>query len=185
MEITPTNIPDVLIIKPTVFTDERGYFFESYNSEKLSAAGVATHFVQDNESKSSKGVLRGLHFQKPPYSQGKLIRVIKGAVYDVAVDLRQNSPWYGKWVGVELNEREKNMCWIPPGFAHGFLTLEDDTIFSYKCTNFYHPASEGSVRWNDPEINVQWPETHPTLSAKDQVAPLLSELEPLFSYNKQ
>ncbi|MDY0342926.1 MAG: dTDP-4-dehydrorhamnose 3,5-epimerase [Lentimicrobium sp.] len=177
MEIIPTEIPDVLILKPSVFKDDRGYFLESYSREKLSNAGIDVDFVQDNESKSSKGVLRGLHFQRSPYAQGKLVRVIKGAVFDVAVDLRQHSPWFGKWVGVNLSEHEKNMCWIPPGFAHGFLTLEDETIFAYKCTNVYHPASEGSVRWNDPHLNIHWPVSQPSLSDKDQKAPLLSELK--------
>lgn len=177
MEITPTEIPDVLIIKPRIFTDDRGYFFESYSYEKLSIAGIVHDFVQDNESKSAKGVLRGLHFQRMPFAQGKLVRVIKGAVFDVAVDLRQHSQWFGKWVGVELNEHEKNMCWIPPGFAHGFLTLEDNTIFSYKCTSIYHPASEGSVRWNDPQLNIHWPISHPSLSDKDQKAPLFKEVK--------
>jgi len=184
MEIIPTEIPDVCIIKPKIFKDDRGYFLESYSREKLSRAGIDVDFVQDNESKSSKGVLRGLHFQRPPYAQGKLVRVIKGAAFDVAVDLRQHSPWFGRWVGVNLNEQEKNMCWIPPGFAHGFLTLEDETIFAYKCTNIYHPASEGSVLWNDPQLGIQWPVLQPLLSEKDQHAPLMCDLDDLFFYNR-
>ncbi|GAB1403505.1 dTDP-4-dehydrorhamnose 3,5-epimerase [Lentimicrobium sp.] len=175
MKITPTEIPDVVIINPRVFKDERGYFLESYNRDKLIEAGIKEDFVQDNESKSSKGVLRGLHFQRSPYAQGKLVRVIKGAVYDVAVDLRKDSPWYGKWVGVYLNGEEKNMCWIPPGFAHGFVTLEDDTVFAYKCSRPYHPDAEGSIRWNDPQLNIQWPVENPLLSDKDLKAPLFDE----------
>ncbi len=181
MEIVPAEIPDVLIIKPGVFTDERGYFFESYNREKFAAAGLDVNFVQDNESKSMKGVLRGLHFQKPPFSQGKLVRVMRGAVLDVAVDLRSGSSWYGKWVAIELNDTNKWMYWIPPGFAHGFLTLEDDTVFFYKCTNVYNKASEGSVRWNDPDLNIQWNCPDPVLSAKDREAPLFRELGPVFT----
>ena len=180
MEIVPTDIPDVLIIKPQVFADERGYFFESYNREKMITTGIDMDFVQDNESKSAKGVLRGLHFQKPPFSQGKLVRVIQGAVLDVAVDLRQSSPTYGKWVGVELTAKNKWMCWIPSGFAHGFLTLEDDTVFFYKCTNFYNKESEGSVRWNDPKLGIDWRNSNPILSTKDVEAPLFSELGKIF-----
>jgi dTDP-4-dehydrorhamnose 3,5-epimerase len=181
MEIVPTEIPDVLIIKPQVFTDERGYFFESYNREKFIAAGIDVNFVQDNESKSMKGVLRGLHFQKPPFAQGKLVRVMRGAVLDVAVDLRAGSPWYGKWAAIELTEHNKWMYWIPPGFAHGFLTLEDNTVFFYKCTNVYNKESEGSVRWNDPELNIDWGSgIQPVLSGKDQVAPMFAELGKVF-----
>ncbi len=181
MEIVPTEIPDVLIIKPQVFTDERGYFFESYNREKFIAAGIDVNFVQDNESKSMKGVLRGLHFQKPPFAQGKLVRVMRGAVLDVAVDLRADSPWYGKWAAIELTEHNKWMYWIPPGFAHGFLTLEDNTVFFYKCTNVYNKESEGSVRWNDPELNINWGSgIQPVLSGKDQVAPMFAELGKVF-----
>lgn len=180
MEIVATEIPDVLIIKPDVFSDERGYFFESYNKEKFIKAGIDANFVQDNESKSMKGVLRGLHFQKPPFAQGKLVRVMRGAVLDVAVDLRPYSPWYGKWAAIELTENNKWMYWIPPGFAHGFLTLEDNTVFFYKCTNVYNKNSEGSVRWNDPDLNIHWGNNNPVLSAKDQVAPLFSELGKIF-----
>lgn len=180
MEIIPTEIPDVLIIKPRIFADDRGYFFESYNREKFMAAGIEATFVQDNESKSAKGVLRGLHFQKPPFAQGKLVRVIRGAVLDVAVDLRQLSPTFGKWVAVELTAENKQMCWIPEGFAHGFLTLEDNTIFSYKCTNIYHQASEGSIRWNDPALGINWGTDNPSLSEKDITAPDFSKLEKIF-----
>lgn len=180
MEIIPTEIPDVLIIKPKVFADDRGYFFESYNLEKCTAAGIPAKFVQDNESKSAKGVLRGLHFQKPPFAQGKLVRVICGSVLDVAVDLRLQSPTYGKWVSVELTTKNKWMCWIPEGFAHGFLTLEENTIFSYKCTNFYNQASEGSIRWNDPALGIKWGIDNPSLSGKDIIAPNFSAFEQVF-----
>jgi dTDP-4-dehydrorhamnose 3,5-epimerase len=176
MQIEPTPIPDVIIIKPDVFSDDRGYFMESFHSEKFRQLGINAEFVQDNESKSQKGVLRGLHFQRPPWTQGKLVRVIKGAVLDVAVDLRKQSPFYGKWVSMVLSGENKWLCWIPEGFAHGFVTLEDDTIFSYKCTNFYHKASEGSLRWNDPTIGIDWNIRNPVLSGKDMEAPFLQEI---------
>ncbi len=175
MEIIKTAIPDVLIIKPSVFQDDRGYFFESYNKEKFLKNGIDQNFVQDNESKSQKGVLRGLHFQNPPFSQGKLVRVMKGAVLDVAVDIRKGSPWYGKWVSIELNEDNKWMYWIPSGFAHGFHTLADNTVFFYKCTNVYHKASEGSIRWDDPDLNINWGAHNPILSDKDKVSPLFRD----------
>lgn len=172
MEIIQTSIPDVLIIKPSVFQDERGYFFESFHKNLIQAAGVSMDFVQDNESKSQKFVLRGLHFQVPPYAQGKLVRVIKGAATDVAVDIRKKSPFFGKWVSQLLSEENKLMLWIPPGFAHGFLALQDDTIFSYKCTAYYHHASERSLRWNDPQLNIDWGIQDPIISEKDRNAPL-------------
>jgi dTDP-4-dehydrorhamnose 3,5-epimerase len=172
MERIPTTLKDVLILKPSVFSDPRGYFYESYNHERFKNLGIPEVFVQDNESKSSKGVLRGLHFQVPPFAQGKLVRVIKGAVLDIAVDLRVNSPDFGKWVSVELSEENKLMCWIPPGFAHGFLCLEDNTIFSYKCTQVYNKDSERSILWNDPDLNIDWKITNPLLSGKDLEAPL-------------
>ncbi|HPT04450.1 MAG TPA: dTDP-4-dehydrorhamnose 3,5-epimerase [Bacteroidales bacterium] len=175
MEIIKTAIPDVLIIKPSVFKDDRGYFFESYNKEKFLKNGIDQNFVQDNESKSQKGVLRGLHFQNPPFAQGKLVRVMKGAVLDVAVDIRKGSPWYGKWVSIELNEDNKWMYWIPTGFAHGFHTLADHTVFFYKCTNVYHKASEGSIRWDDPDLNISWGAHNPILSDKDKVSPLFRD----------
>lgn len=175
MEIIKTAIEGVLIIKPDVFKDERGYFFESYNKERFAKAGLDMNFVQDNESKSSKGVLRGLHFQRPPFAQGKLVRVIKGSVMDVAVDLRKDSPTYGQWVSHILSEENKEMFWIPEGFAHGFLTLEDETIFSYKCTNVYNKESEGSIIWNDPDINIDWNIEKPILSEKDKVSPSFND----------
>jgi len=175
MEIIQTEIPAVQIIKPTVFEDSRGYFFESYNKEKFLASGIDQNFVQDNESKSMKGVLRGLHFQRPPFAQGKLVRVMKGAVLDVAVDLRKMSPTYGKWTSVVLTENNKWMYWVPPGFAHGFATLEDETVFFYKCTNVYNKASEGSIRWDDPDLGVDWSIDSPILSDKDKIAPLFKD----------
>lgn len=180
MEIIKTFIPDLVIIKPDVFYDERGYFFESYNFEKFREVLGGAVFVQDNESKSQKHVLRGLHFQRPPYSQGKLVRVINGAVLDVAVDLRKNSPTYGKYKIAELTEENKLMYWVPPGFAHGFVTLEDDTIFTYKCSNIYNKASEGSILWNDPDINIDWGIKNPILSEKDRVGPLLKDFNSPF-----
>lgn len=171
MEIIQTEIRDLLIIKPQVFEDDRGYFFESYNLEKFARAGIDVSFVQDNESKSMKNVLRGLHFQAPPFAQGKLVRVMRGAVLDVAVDLRKSSPTYGKWASIVLTESNKFMYWIPAGMAHGFLTLEDNTVFFYKCTNVYDKPSEGSIRWNDQTLAIQWGIENPVLSAKDEVAP--------------
>lgn len=176
MEIIETKIPDLVIIKPAVFKDDRGYFFESYNKEKFLSKGIDQNFVQDNESKSMKGVLRGLHFQKPPYTQGKLVRVMKGAVLDVAVDLRKNSSTYGQWESIILTDDNKFMYWVPPGFAHGFVTLEDHTVFFYKCTNVYNKESEGSILWNDPTLNVDWGDiTAPILSGKDQEAPYFKD----------
>ncbi|HEX7411721.1 MAG TPA: dTDP-4-dehydrorhamnose 3,5-epimerase [Bacteroidales bacterium] len=180
MEIIKSEIPEVLIIKPDVFQDERGYFFESYNEEKFRSYGIDARFMQDNESKSQKGVLRGLHYQNPPYAQGKLVRVMKGSVLDVAVDLRRESPYFGKWVSIVLSESNKWMYWIPEGFAHGFLTLEDNTVFFYKCTHFYHQASEGSIRWNDPDLNIDWGSDTPILSEKDQNAPFLKDFSGSF-----
>jgi len=181
MEIIKTDIPDLYIIKPRVFEDHRGYFFESYNKEAFLKNGIDQNFVQDNESKSGKNVLRGLHFQKPPFAQGKLVRVIKGAVLDVAVDLRKSSPTYGQWSSIELTEDNKLMYWIPPGFAHGFVTLAEETIFFYKCTNIYNKASEGSILWNDPDLNIDWGIDHPILSEKDQSAPLFKDFDSPFA----
>ena len=171
MEIIETEIPGLLIVKPKVFEDHRGYFFESYNKEKFLQKGIDQNFVQDNESKSMKAVLRGLHFQAPPFAQGKLVRVMKGSVLDVAVDIRKDSPTYGQWASILLSEFNKWMYWIPPGFAHGFVTLEDHTVFFYKCTNVYNQASERSIRWNDPDLNINWGITDPLLSEKDKLSP--------------
>lgn len=172
MKFLPTEIEGLIIIKPNVFEDDRGHFFESYNKKVFKENGVDVDFVQDNQSLSNKGVLRGLHFQKPPFSQGKLIRVIKGIVYDVAVDLRSNSKTYGKHFALELSEYNKTMFFIPEGFAHGFLTLENNTIFSYKCTKLYNKESEDAIIWNDPELNIDWPIKTPILSTKDKEASL-------------
>ncbi|MCX6270403.1 MAG: dTDP-4-dehydrorhamnose 3,5-epimerase [Bacteroidetes bacterium] len=168
MQVINTEIPDVKIIKPRVFEDSRGYFFESFRQDRLLEAGITAPFIQDNQSLSSKGIVRGLHFQRPPYAQGKLVRVIKGGVLDVAVDLRRGSSYYGRHIIVELNEQNKWLCWIPEGFAHGFLTLADNTIFSYKCTNYYEKSSEGCIRWNDPDLGIPWDIGNPVLSEKDQ-----------------
>jgi len=175
MELIPTALPEVVIIKPDVFGDDRGYFFESFHETKFAEYGITGPFVQDNESQSQKDVLRGLHFQLEPFAQGKLVRVIRGAVLDIAVDIRRNSPTFGKWVSMKLTSENKWICFIPKGFAHGFVTLEDNTVFTYKCSGFYNKASEGSVRWNDPELNIDWGITNPLLSEKDKMAPLLKD----------
>lgn len=167
MEVIETELKGLFVLKPRVFEDERGYFFESYNQNLFKQAGLDLEFVQDNQSLSQKGVLRGLHFQNPPHAQGKLVRVITGAVLDVVVDIRKNSATYGKWFGLELTEKNKWMMYVPPGFAHGFLTLENNTIFSYKCTNFYNKAAEDCLLWNDKDIDIKWNYNDPLLSAKD------------------
>jgi dTDP-4-dehydrorhamnose 3,5-epimerase len=180
MEVTQTPISGLKIIQPKVWGDARGHFFESYSEAAFKAAGLPTDFVQDNQSLSAKGILRGLHFQKPPYAQGKLVRVIKGAVLDVVVDLRSSSPTYGQHFAIELNEDNKTMFWIPPGFAHGFLTLADDTIFVYKVTGLYNKESEGGLLWNDPALGINWGVESPLLSDKDRILPLLAELPVIF-----
>ena len=154
--VTPCDIEGLYVIEPTVFKDERGYFVETYNQNDMKEAGLDMVFVQDNQSMSTRGVLRGLHFQKQ-FPQGKLVRVIKGSVFDVAVDLRSDSETYGKWFGIELTEENKKQFYIPKGFAHGFIVLSDYAEFCYKCTDFYHPGDEGGLAWNDPEIGVEWP----------------------------
>ena len=158
MEVIKTGIEGVVVIEPRIFKDERGYFFESFSQREFEEKVCKTTFVQDNESKSSYGVLRGLHFQKPPFAQSKLVRVIKGAVLDVAVDIRKGSKTYGKWFGVTLSAEKKNMFYIPEGFAHGFLVLSDEAEFCYKVNDFWHPNDEGGMAWNDPEIGIEWPE---------------------------
>ncbi len=173
-----------MIIKPIVFEDERGYFFESFNRDKFEQAGVDLQFVQDNESKSQKGVLRGLHFQNPPYAQGKLVRVMRGRVLDVAVDIREGSPTYGQWESIELSGENKFMYWIPPGMAHGFATLEDDTIFFYKCTNTYNKESEGSIRWDDKDLAIDWGIENPILSEKDKISPLFKDFKTKFKFKQ-
>jgi dTDP-4-dehydrorhamnose 3,5-epimerase len=180
MEVIETELKGVLVLKPKVFEDARGYFFESYNSNLFKQAGLNLNFVQDNQSLSQKGVLRGLHFQNNPHAQGKLVRVITGAVFDVAVDIRKNSPTYGKWFGMELTEKNKTMMYIPEGFAHGFATLENNTIFSYKCTNFYNKASEDCLLWNDPDIGINWRIKDPLLSEKDLQGKRLKDFVTLF-----
>ena len=175
MVVEKIFIEGLLVLKPKVFEDPRGYFFESFNQKLLDAAGIKESFVQDNQSLSQKDVLRGLHLQKPPHAQGKLVRVIKGAVLDVVVDVRKESSTYGKHFAIELNEQNKTMFWIPAGFAHGFLTLQDDTIFHYKCTNYYNKESEASIIWNDKDININWNVEHPLLSEKDKTGPLLKD----------
>ncbi|WP_315073091.1 dTDP-4-dehydrorhamnose 3,5-epimerase [uncultured Clostridium sp.] len=174
-----TEINGVYIIEPRIFYDNRGYFMEVYNQKYFEKAGLNMNFVQDNESKSTKGVLRGLHFQKR-YSQGKLLRVTKGEVFDVAVDLRNDSKTYGKWTGIILSDKNKKQFYIPEGFAHGFLVLSDEAIFNYKCTNFYAPEYEGGIIWNDPDINIKWPINkveNIILSEKDKANQRLSELD--------
>ncbi|WP_234086639.1 dTDP-4-dehydrorhamnose 3,5-epimerase [Azonexus sp. R2A61] len=177
MKITPTQIPDVVLIEPQVFGDERGFFFESFNLKKFAeATGVTLPFVQDNHSKSARNVLRGLHYQTAPHAQGKLVRVVQGCVFDVAVDIRKNSETYGKWVGYELSETNKRQLWIPPGFAHGFLVLSETAEFLYKTTDYYAPHAEKSLRWDDPVIGIEWPlNGTPLLSLKDASASPFTE----------
>ncbi len=175
IKVTKTDIPGLIIIEPTVHGDNRGYFMETYNENDMKEAGVDVRFVQDNQSMSKKGVLRGLHFQKQ-FPQGKLVRVIRGAVFDVALDLRKDSPTFGKWHGVELSAENKKQFYLPPGFAHGFLVLSDEAEFCYKATDFYHPNDEGGIAWDDPEIGVEWPKVDEILlSEKDKVNMTLKE----------
>ena len=179
MAVIKTAIEGVYIIEPTVFGDERGYFFESYNEERFrSETGIDVHFVQDNESRSKRGVLRGLHFQKKPYAQAKLVRVVQGKVLDVVVDIRKESPTFGKHIAVELSGNNHRQLFIPKGFAHGYVVMEDDTVFQYKCDEFYHPEAEGGIAWNDPDIGIDWgvAESDITLSEKDKRHPLLKEI---------
>ena len=171
MKVIPLNIPDVLLIEPEVFGDDRGFFFESFNQNKFEEAmGKKINFVQDNHSKSVKGVLRGLHYQLTPKAQGKLVRVIQGEVFDVAVDLRQSSPTFGKWVGEIISANNKKQLWIPEGFAHGFLTLSDTAEFLYKTTDFYSKDHQEAIQWNDKTIGIDWPIKEVSLSSKDNAA---------------
>lgn len=171
MKVQKTNIEGVILIHPTVFKDKRGYFFESFNQKLFTElTNIHPSFVQDNQSLSSKGVLRGLHFQNPPNAQSKLVRVLKGSVMDVAVDIRKESPTYGEFYMQELNDVNHTMMYLPEGIAHGFLTLENNTIFSYKCSNYYNQESEDSIIWNDPDIGIKWPKINLILSEKDQNA---------------
>lgn len=171
-----TGVPGVVVVEPTVFGDDRGYFMETYHKEEFAAAGITDEFVQDNQSSSRKGVLRGLHFQKE-HTQGKLVRVIKGQVFDVAVDLRPQSPAFGRWVGFELSDENKRQMYVPKGFAHGFLVLSDIAEFTYKCTDVYAPQHEGGVRWDDADIDIAWPKLDVpyALSGKDEALPFMRE----------
>ena len=178
MNIIHTEIPDVLIVEPRVFGDSRGYFFESFSERRFKELVADVDFVQDNESKSSFGVVRGLHFQKPPYTQAKLVRVVKGKVLDVAVDLRKGSPTYGKYVSVEISEENHRQVYIPKGFAHGFAVLSEEAVFQYKCDAYYEPKSEGAIAWNDPDLNIDWriPADQIILSDKDTKYPWFKDL---------
>ena len=179
MQVTPTAIPDVLLLEPKVFGDERGFFFESFNERRFTeAVGQMVSFVQDNHSRSRRGVLRGLHYQLPPHAQGKLVRVTTGEVFDVAVDLRRGSPTFGKWVGEILSAQNHRQLWIPPGFAHAFLVLSETADFLYKTTDYYAPEHERCIAWNDPQLAISWPQDLvPRLSAKDAVAPAFAQAE--------
>ena len=177
MKVIKTNLEGCVVIEPKVFGDDRGFFLETFQSERYAnLAGIMLPFVQDNHSRSTYGVLRGLHFQKSK-PQGKLVRVVKGEVYDVAVDLRQHSPTYGQWEAVVLSEKNKKQFWVPPGFAHGFLVLSDIADFEYKCTDYYDPLDEGSLLWSDPELDIPWPIEDPILSNKDENALVLVDLK--------
>ncbi len=183
MKIIDTKIPELKIIEPAVFGDERGFFFESFNQAKFeSAVGYAVDFVQDNQSRSARGVLRGLHYQLPPHPQGKLVRCVLGEVFDVAVDIRKSSPTFGQWVGVHLSAENKRQFWIPAGFAHGFLTLSEHAEFLYKTTDYWAKDCEQAIIWNDPQVGIEWPafDGQPLLSEKDQQASKLSEQIHLF-----
>lgn len=182
MEIIKTAIEGVVILEPRIFKDDRGYFFESFSQREFEEKVCKTTFVQDNESKSSYGVLRGLHFQKPPFAQSKLVRVISGAVLDVAVDIRRDSPTYGQYVSVELTGGNHRQFFIPRGFAHGFSVLSEEVVFQYKCDNFDSPQSEGSIAWDDPDLNIDWriPADKVILSEKDKKHPGLKELQTVF-----
>ncbi|EIF44093.1 dTDP-4-dehydrorhamnose 3,5-epimerase [gamma proteobacterium BDW918] len=178
MNVIPTQLKDCVIIEPKVFGDHRGFFLETFQADRYrDMAGISLPFVQDNHSRSAKGVLRGLHFQKTK-PQGKLVRVVSGEVYDVAVDIRPDSPSFGQWEGVILSEENKRQFWVPPGFAHGFVVLSDTADFEYKCTDYYDPSDEGSLIWNDPAMAITWPLKNPTLSDKDSKAPTFAELFP-------
>ena len=187
MQIIETALPEVKLIVPDVFGDERGYFQETWNAGRYDKLGIRADWVQDNESCSRYGVLRGLHFQKPPYCQSKLVRCIKGAVLDVAVDIRKGSPTFGKYVAVELTEENHRQFFVPRGFAHGFAVLSEEAVFQYKCDNFYNKESEGSVAWNDPELNIDWriPFDKVLLSEKDKLSKNIADADYLFNYNEK
>lgn len=179
MKFQKLEIPEIVLFTPKIFGDERGFFYESFNAKVFTeATGLQPEFVQDNHSKSVRGVLRGLHYQLPPHAQGKLVRVVQGEVFDVAVDIRRTSPTFGKWVGVTLSADNKNQLWIPPGFAHGFITLSQTAEFLYKTTDFYFPNCERCIAWNDPAIAVDWAfDGIPTLSSKDELGLKLAEAD--------
>ena len=181
MNLTKTDIEGLIIIEPQIFKDSRGAFFESWNAKKFKQLGINEDFVQDNQSVSSKGVLRGLHFQNPPYAQAKLVRVIEGSVLDVAVDLRKNSPTYGKHFSVILSEQNNKSLFIPKGFAHGFLSLEDNTVFNYRCSDYYNKESEGSLLWNDEDLKIDWQIDNPLVSEKDLQADLFKNFKTKFN----
>lgn len=185
MNVIQTDIPEVVIIEPRVFGDHRGYFFESFSERDFASNVREVNFVQDNESKSCYGVLRGLHFQKPPHAQSKLVRVVRGRVLDVAVDVRKGSPTFGRHVAVELSEDNHRQLFIPRGFAHGFVVLSEEAVFQYKCDNYYAPQSEGAVAWDDPELGIDWgiPAEDVILSDKDKCHPNLRDAEGLFDYS--
>ncbi len=182
MEKLETTLKDAYLIKPKVYNDERGFFMETYSKKKFAEMGIEADFVQDNHSKSvSKGVLRGLHYQLAPHTQAKLVRVTKGAVYDVIVDLRKDSPTFGKWEGFELTANNFLMLFVPKGFAHGFYVLEGETEFQYKCDDFYYPESEGAILWNDEDLKIYWPSSSPILSVKDATAQKFAEFNSPFT----
>ena len=177
MKIIETSLPGVLIVEPKVFPDARGFFVETYQRERYHALGLTAEFVQDNLSFSTRGVLRGVHCQNP-HSQGKLVQVLQGEVWDVAVDIRRSSPYFGKWTAVTLSSETRNQFYVPPGFAHGFCVLSETALFAYKCTDYYHPGAEVGFRWDDPEVGIAWPVIEPILSEKDEQLPLLREIAP-------
>jgi len=179
------EIPEVILVEPKVFEDGRGFFMETYKMPDFIASGIKGNFVQDNHSRSTKGVLRGLHYQNPPYAQGKLVRTIKGEIFDVAVDIRKGSPTYGKWVSAILSEENKNMLYVPEGFAHGFCTLSGIAEVMYKTTNVYSAESEAGIIWNDEDLNIKWPVQKPTLSKKDEKLPTLKEADIRFYYGEK
>ena len=182
MNFVKTSLPGVLIVEPKVFGDDRGFFMETYHAARFAEAGVGDQFVQDNHSRSTRGVLRGLHFQDPN-PQGKLVRAVSGTIFDVAVDIRRGSPTFGRWVGVELSAENKRQLWVPAGFAHGFCVTSETADVVYKCTALYDPVSDRGIRWNDPAIGIEWPGVEPVLSPKDAAAPLLADapLLPVFA----
>ncbi|WP_309888747.1 dTDP-4-dehydrorhamnose 3,5-epimerase [Archangium sp.] len=181
MKISETELPGVLLLEPKRFGDDRGFFVELFHAKRYTEAGIPGPFVQDNFSRSAKGILRGLHFQQP-HAQGKLVQVFAGAVYDVAVDIRRGSPTFGKWVGVELSADNRRQLWVPAGFAHGFCVLSESADFHYKCTELYSPASEHGIAWNDPDLGIPWPVKSPLLSPKDSAAPRLKDAPVLPDY---